>query len=84
MTGCPLPWNHDKHGNRCSCRLLANVIDCDSWAIRFTCCHAVLMKRWVMECTYGSHNEIVESVRSAKWHDIGPINPISAILIRNG
>lgn len=45
--------------------------------------HAVLMKHWAIECNHGCHDEIVESVPSGKWHDIGPIDPIKAILIKN-
>ncbi len=74
----------DEHGNRCSCRLLASLVGCKPNAISFTYCQAVLMKHWVMECTHGCHAEIVESVRSDKWHGLGPIDPIKAILIGNG
>ena len=75
--------NPDEHGNRCSCRLLAGLVGCNPKVIRFTYCQAVLMKHWVMECNHGCHDEIVELLRSDKWHDVGPIDPIKAILISN-
>lgn len=76
--------NHDDHGNRCYCRLLADVIGCHPKAVCFTYCQAVLMKHWTMECNHGCHDAIVETGSSGKWHDIGPIDPVAAILIRNG
>lgn len=75
---------HDEHGIRCSCPLLADLVGCKSETIRFAYCQRVLMRHWVIECNHGCLDEIVESVRSDKWHDIGAINPIAAILIRNG
>ena len=75
---------HDEHGNRCFCRVLAGLIGCNPKAVRCTYCQAVLMKHWVMECNHSCHDEIVESVRSDKWHDVGPVDPIKAILIGNG
>lgn len=75
---------HVGHGNRCSCRQLADLIGCNPKVIRFAYCQAVLMKHWTMECNHGCHDEIVESGSSGKWHDIGPIDPVAAILIKNG
>jgi len=74
---------HDEHGSRCSCRVLADLVGCKPRTIRFAYCQAVLMKRWAMECNHRRHDEIVESVPSGKWHDVGPIDPIKAILISN-
>jgi hypothetical protein len=76
--------NHDEHGNRCSCRLLADLIGCHPKMVRFTYCQAVLMKHWTMECNHGCHDEIVESGSIGKWHDVGPVDPVTAILIKNG
>lgn len=74
---------HVGHGNRCSCRLLAEAIGFNPRTIGFTYCRAVLMNHWVVECNHGCHDEAVESGRSGKWHDVGPIDPIKAILITN-
>lgn len=74
---------HDEHGNRCSCRVLADLVGCNPGTIRFSYCLDVLGKHWLMECNHACHDEFVEPVRSEKWRDIGPIDPIKAILIRN-
>jgi hypothetical protein len=71
------------HGNRCSCRLLADAVGCNPKAIRFAYCQAVLMKHWVIECNHGCHEVIAEPRRSSKWHDLGSIDPVKAILIGN-
>ncbi len=73
-----------EHGNRCSCRLLADLVGCKPETIRFSYCQVVLMKHWIIECNHGCHDEIVQAARSDKWHDMGPIDPVAAILIRNG
>lgn len=73
----------DEHGSRCSCRLLADAVGCSAKAIRFTYCQAVLMKHWAIECNHNCHDEPAAPVRSVPWHDVGPIDPIKAILIRN-
>lgn len=75
-------WRVD-HGNRCSCRLLAAAIGCCQKTIRFSFCRAVLMKHWTVECNHGCHDAPVKSGRSDKWHDVGPIDPVKAILIVN-
>jgi len=71
------------HGNRCGCRLLAEAIGCGPKTIRFDYCKTVLMKHWVIDCNHGCLNAPSEAGRSAKWHDVGPIDPIKAILIKN-
>jgi hypothetical protein len=73
----------DEHGNRCSCRLLAEAVGCNPKTIRFTFCQAVLMKHWVVECNHGCPDAPGESQRSVSLHGVGPINPIKAILIKN-
>ncbi|HRL78524.1 MAG TPA: hypothetical protein PLC86_22960 [Candidatus Accumulibacter phosphatis] len=73
----------DEHGNRCSCRLLAEAVGCNSKTIRFTFCQAVLMKHWTVECNHGCPDALGECRRSVSLHGVGPINPIKAILIKN-
>lgn len=73
----------DEHGNRCSCCLLAEAFGCNPRAIRLAYCQAVLQKHWAVECNHGSHDEPVKSDSSSKWHAIGPIDPVKAILICN-
>lgn len=75
--------NHDEHGNRCSCRLLAEAVGCNPKTIRFTYCQAVLMKHWDIECNHGCRDVPMESRRSFNLHGVGPIDPIKAVLIKN-
>ena len=76
------PKNVD-HGNRCSCRLLAEAVVCSPKTVRYAYCHAVLMRRWIVECNHGCCDEVVITERDDKWHDLGPIDPVKAILIMN-
>lgn len=76
------PKNVD-HGNRCSCRLLAEAVGCSPKTVRYAYCHAVLMRRWIVECNHGCCDEVVITERDDKWHDLGPIDPVKAILIMN-
>lgn len=73
----------DEHGNRCSCRLLAEAIGCDPKAIRFNYCQAVLRTHWDVECNHGDRDRPAKPDSIGKWHDVGPIDPIKAILIKN-
>lgn len=74
---------HVDHGNRCSCRLLAEAVGCSPKTVRYAYCHAVLMKRWIVECNHGCCDEAVITERDDKWHDLGPMDPVKAILIMN-
>lgn len=74
---------HDEHGSRCSCRRLAEAFSCTPKTIRFSYCQGVLMKHWIIECNHGCHDEPAPSASGSKWRDIGPIDPIKAILIKN-
>lgn len=74
---------HVDHGNRCSCRLLAEAIGCSPKTIRFTYCQAVLMKHWIIECNHGCCDVDIVPERGDKWHDVGPMDPVKAILIMN-
>lgn len=73
----------DEHGNRCSCQLLAEAVGCDPKTIRFNYCQAVLWKHWDVECNHGGRDRPAKPDSSGKWHDLGPIDPIKAILIKN-
>ncbi len=75
---------HDQHGDRCSCRLLAEAVGCDPKAVRFSYCQKVLMKRWVIECNHGCCHAAPASGSSDRWHEVGPMDPIKALLIKNG
>ena len=71
------------HGNHCSCRFLARAVGCDPKTIRFDYCRHVLMKRWRVECNHGCFDEKPAIAADEKWHDIGPIDPVKAILLGN-
>lgn len=72
-----------EHGNRCTCRMLAMAIGCNPKTLTYNYCRTVLQKRWFVECNHGCCNEQETASREA-WHDLGPIDPIKAILIVNG
>lgn len=74
---------HDEHGNRCSCRLLAEAVGIEPGTITFHYCQTVLMKRWVIECNHGCRQGLATAGGSGKWHDLGPMDPVKAILIMN-
>lgn len=74
---------HDAHGDRCSCRILAAAVGCKSDALRFAYCQAVLQRRWTMDCNHGCRPAPASVESRGKWHDLGPIDPVKAILIEN-
>jgi len=41
------------------------------------------MKRWAMDCNHGCHGAPLRIRRGSHWRDVGPIDPIKAILITN-
>lgn len=41
------------------------------------------MKHWIIECNHGCQHGVPEPAHSEKWHEVGPIDPIKAILIKN-
>lgn len=72
-----------EHGNRCTCRMLAMAVGCNPKALPYNYCRAVLQKHWFVECNHGCCNEQEKGVPYEAWHDMGPIDPIKAILIIN-
>jgi hypothetical protein len=60
--------------------LLAAAFGVPPETINFSFCHSVLQVRWVLECRHGC---TAPAVHKEKWHGIGPIDPLSAILIKN-
>jgi len=41
------------------------------------------MKHWHLECNHGCQDGVPQVKNSGKWRDVGPIDPIKAILIKN-
>lgn len=72
-----------EHGDRCDCKVLALAVGGDPKHIDFSYCLNVLQKRWIMECNHGCKVESTRTVNASKIHDIGPLDPVKAILISN-
>lgn len=71
------------HGNRCVCRMLALAAGGDPKQLSYNYCRSVLQKRWIVECNHGCRAELPIQDRELKWHDVGHIDPVKAILIMN-
>lgn len=72
------------HGEECSCKLLAQALGMDPRALSFEYCHRVLHKHWSMTCRHGRHVQpAVADAVAERWSDIGPVDPVKAILIIN-
>ncbi len=41
------------------------------------------MKHWIIECNHGCCDVDIVPERGDKWHDVGPMDPVKAILIMN-
>ena len=72
-----------EHGNRCVCRTLALAVGCDPKMLSYNYCRTVLQKRWIVECNHGCLAEPAVADSDLKWHDVGQIDPVKAILIMN-
>jgi hypothetical protein len=71
------------HGDRCVCRTLAIAVGCDPKQLSYNYCLNVLQKRWVVECNHGCLAEVPETNSELRWHEVGQIDPVKAILIMN-
>lgn len=71
------------HGSRCVCRTLALAVGCDPKLLSFNYCRTVLQKRWIIECNHGCLAASVVADSELKWHNVGEIDPVTAILIMN-
>ena len=73
-----------RHGGHCDCELLARALGIDPRAISFDYCTRVLQKRWRMTCRHGCLEAVTAASGSGeRWHDIGPVDAVKAILISN-
>ncbi|MCM2295630.1 hypothetical protein [Rhodoferax sp.] len=72
-----------EHGDRCVCQTLALAVGCDPKRLSYSFCLNVLQKRWVVECNHGCQAELSVTDSELKWHEIGQIDPVKAILIMN-
>ena len=74
-----------RHGTHCECLLLAAAVGGGPDAVPYWYCLKVLQRRWSMICKHGEVQETSgEKKASEKWTGTGEMNPLKAILVRNG
>lgn len=71
------------HGSNCTCRLLAQACGSDPASVTFAFCRSVLQRRWVMECDHGSLSVEAPKRSSDHWQEVGEMDPVKALLVRN-
>lgn len=75
---------HIEHGGQCSCASLAQAVGLDPRKLSFEYCHRVLHKRWGMTCRHGQHEGAPAATGNGeRWREVGTVDPVKAILIRN-
>jgi hypothetical protein len=73
-----------EHGDRCVCKMLALAVGLNPKALSYNYCRSVLQRRWVVECNHGCLTTDHPAADSeAKWHDVGQVDSVKAILIMN-
>jgi hypothetical protein len=72
-----------EHGDRCDCALLAQATHLDPRALSFDYCQRVLHLHWRMTCRHGRPPAPSAAGPGERWRDIGPVDPVKAILISN-
>ena len=85
--GTVLPPCHGEipHGTQCLCLLLAAAVSPEGEPPRFGYCLHVLQKRWRMTCRHGEVGPPeTPSKGSEKWRDLGKMDGVKAILVKNG
>ena len=70
-----------EHGNRCVCRTLAIAVGGNPKSLSYNYCRTELQKRWIVECNHGCVAAPIVVDNELKWHGIGQIDPVKAILI---
>lgn len=72
------------HGPRCDCLLLSAATQGCADAVTFSYCRHVLQKRYAMTCMHGDMAPRQGTVKvPEKWHDLGEIDAVKAILLTN-
>nr|WP_217350744.1 hypothetical protein [Azonexus fungiphilus] len=59
------------------------AVGCDPKQLSYNYCLSVLQKRWIVECNHGCQTELPVTDSELKWHEVGQIDPVKAILIMN-
>ncbi len=72
------------HGPRCDCLLLCAATQGGVDAVTFSYCRHVLQKRYSMTCMHGDMAPRQGTAKvPEKWHDLGEIDAVKAILLTN-
>jgi hypothetical protein len=72
------------HGPRCDCLLLSAATQGCADAVTFSYCRHVLQKRYSMTCMHGDMEPRQATAKMPeKWHDLGEIDAVKAILLTN-
>lgn len=75
----------ERHGPGCECLKLLALVGGDRRSMRFGFCVRVLQKHWRLTCQHGESESSPVAVRtSERWHDLGDIDAVKAILLKNG
>lgn len=72
-----------RHGGVCECERLAGAIGCDPEVVSFEFCQRVLQHHWKLKCLHGSPEEAPRVPVVERWKDLGPPDPLKAILVSN-
>lgn len=75
--------NDGGHGDHCACCILAQTVGCARKTISYRYCLAVLQRRWTVDCDHGCHGPRRPTGTPGKWHDLGDMDAVKAILITN-
>lgn len=74
----------ERHGPGCECLKLLALVGGDRRSMRFGFCMSVLQKHWRLTCQHGASDSVPADTRvSERWHDLGDIDAVKAILLRN-
>ena len=71
-----------RHGNRCTCRSLAEAVGADPKTLTFNYCRSVIQRRWAVEC---NHCYVMAdlSTRTVPAWEVQHDDPVKAILLIN-
>jgi len=75
----------ERHGPGCECLKLLALVGGDRRSMRYGFCVHVLQKHWQLTCQHGELESTPTAVRAVdRWHDLGTIDAVKAILLKNG
>ena len=77
------PWEFD-HGEHCDCVILAAAVGARPESISCHYCRDVLQKHWRIACRHGEHAPSGIPKVSERWRNVGEIDSLKAILVKEG